>query len=152
MKLITIRLTFLVFAFGTTLSSTAQYPDIPKEVKAWSDSLMSAAMKHSDAAWAKAYPIIKEEAKHGKPYIPWASRPVDLPQAEIPAFPGAEGGGKFSFGGRGGKVLVVTTLADDGPGSLREACEKGGARTIVFNVAGIIRLKTPLIIRAPYIT
>ena len=113
---------------------------------------MNAAMKHSERAWAKAYPIIQEEAKHGKPYIPWAARPIDLPQAEIPAFPGAEGGGKFSFGGRGGKVLVVTNLADDGPGSLREACETGGARTIVFNVAGIIRLKTPLIIRAPYIT
>jgi hypothetical protein len=38
------------------------------------------------------------------------------------------------------------------PGTLRDACEKGGARIIVFNVAGIIRLKTPLIIRAPYIT
>jgi hypothetical protein len=49
-------------------------------------------------------------------------------------------------------VIVVTSLEDRGPGTLREACETGGARTIVFNVAGIIRLKTPLIIRAPYIT
>lgn len=138
--------------FGFVQTASAQYPDVPKDVKEWSDSLMKAATKHSDSAWAKAYPIIKEEAKHGRPYIPWAARPVDLPQADIPAFPGAEGGGKYSFGGRGGKVLVVTSLADDGPGSLREACEKGGARTIVFNVAGIIRLKTPLIIRAPYIT
>jgi hypothetical protein len=134
------------------MQASAQYPDIPKDVQAWSDSLMKAAMKHSEAAWAKAYPIIKEEAKHGKPYIPWASRPIDLPQADIPAFPGAEGGGKYSFGGRGGRVIVVTNLNDDGPGSLREACEQGGARIIVFNVAGIIRLKTPLIVRAPYIT
>lgn len=132
--------------------SQAQYPSIPKDVQQWSDSLMKAAMRHSDAAWLKAYPIIEEEAKHGRPYIPWAARPYDLPQADIPAFPGAEGGGKYSFGGRGGKVLVVTNLNDDGPGSLREACEQGGARIIVFNVAGIIRLKTPLIIRAPYIT
>jgi hypothetical protein len=50
------------------------------------------------------------------------------------------------------EVYVVTSLADAGPGTLREACEQGGARIIVFNVAGIIRLKTPLIIRAPYIT
>ncbi|HEU4903344.1 MAG TPA: polysaccharide lyase, partial [Flavisolibacter sp.] len=84
--------------------------------------------------------------------IPWASRPTDLPQADIAAFPGAEGGGKYSFGGRGGRVFVVSNLNDDGPGSLRWACEQGGARTVVFNVAGIIRLKSPLIIRAPYIT
>jgi hypothetical protein len=38
------------------------------------------------------------------------------------------------------------------PGSLRWACEQGGARIIVFNVAGIIRIKTPIIVRAPYIT
>lgn len=113
---------------------------------------MQAAEKHSNEAWAKALPIIEEQAKHGKPYIPWASRPIDLPQADILAFPGAEGGGAYSFGGRGGRVIVVTNLNDDGPGSLRYACEQGGARVVVFNVAGIIRLKTPLIIRAPYIT
>lgn len=130
----------------------AQYPTIPQDVQKWSDSLMKAAERHSDSAWAVAYPVIQEEARHGKPYIPWAGRPVDLPQAEIPAFPGAEGGGKYSFGGRGGKVLVVTNLNNDGPGSLRWACEQGGARTIVFNVSGIIRINSPLIIRAPYIT
>ncbi len=43
-------------------------------------------------------------------------------------------------------------MDDDGPGTFREACETGGARIIVFNVAGIIRLKSPLIIRAPYVT
>jgi hypothetical protein len=62
------------------------------------------------------------------------------------------GGGAFSFGGRGGKVITVTSLEDDGPGTLREACEQGGARIIVFNIAGIIRIKTPIILRAPYVT
>ncbi|MBE7169406.1 MAG: polysaccharide lyase [Williamsia sp.] len=144
---------FLVaFTAGVAQTALAQYPDVPKPVQAWADSLMTAARKHSDEAWLKALPAIEKEAKNGKPFIPWATRPLDLPQAEIPAFPGAEGGGKYSFGGRGGKVVVVTSLADDGPGTLRDACEQGGARIVVFNVAGIIRLKTPLMIRAPYIT
>ncbi|MET0463831.1 MAG: polysaccharide lyase [Chitinophagaceae bacterium] len=130
----------------------AQYPKIPSDVQKSADSLMKAAEAHSEAAWAIAHPIIKEEAKNGRPFIPWAAKPDDLPQADIPAFPGAEGGGKFTFGGRGGRVIVVTNLNDDGPGSFRWACEQGGARVIVFNVAGIIRIKTPVIIRAPYVT
>ena len=70
----------------------------------------------------------------------------------MPAFPGAEGGGKFSFGGRGGKIFVVTNLADSGPGTLREACESAGPRIVVFNVAGIIHLEKPVYIEAPYLT
>jgi hypothetical protein len=131
---------------------SAQYPNIPADVKRASDSMLKEAYHQSDIAWAKALPIIKKEAGEGKPYIPWAGRPVDLPQSELLAFPGAEGGGAHSFGGHGGRVIVVKSLEDNGPGSLREACEQGGARIIVFNVAGIIRLKTPLIIRAPYLT
>lgn len=137
---------------GVVTATYAQYPKIPADVKRASDSLMKAAEWQSEIAWQKALPIIEEEAKHGKPYIPWAAKEIDLQQAEVPAFPGAEGGGAYSFGGRGGKVIVVTSLADSGPGTLRAACEQGGARTVVFNVAGIIKLKTPLIIRAPYIT
>jgi hypothetical protein len=134
------------------LTAMAQYPKVPEQVQRETNEMMEAARKHSDEAWAKAWPVIDAEARNGKPYIPWASRPTDLPQADIPAFPGAEGGGKYSFGGRGGKVLVVTNLNDDGPGSFRWACEQGGARIVVFNVAGIIHLKSPVIIRAPYIT
>jgi hypothetical protein len=58
----------------------------------------------------------------------------------------------YSFGGRGGKVFVVTNLNDSGPGSFREACEAAGPRVVVFNVAGIIRLEDRIRIRAPYIT
>jgi hypothetical protein len=148
----TFLITTCVAILGLSHTASAQYPDVPKENKAWEDSLLKASEKHSDEAWAKAWPIVDAEAKKGKPYIPWAARPTDLPQSDIPAFPGAEGGGKYSFGGRGGRVIVVTNVNDDGPGSLRWACEQGGARTVVFNVAGVIRLKTPLIIRAPYIT
>ena len=130
----------------------AQYPQEPKEVKEAVKKRMDEEYKLSDEAWEKALPTIEKEAKEGKPYIPWAARPTDLPQAKIPSFPGAEGGGMFSFGGRGGKVITVTNLNDRGPGSFREACETGGARIVVFNVSGIIRLKTPIIVRAPYIT
>ena len=62
------------------------------------------------------------------------------------AFPGAEGYGKYSVGGRGGKVYEVTTLADDGPGSFRQAFNAypGQPLTIVFRVGGIIDLLTPI--------
>ncbi len=132
--------------------SWCQYPDIPADVEKASEKLLNEARQKSDIAWQKAWPVIQAEASKGKPYIPWASRPTDLPQAGIPAFPGAMGGGAWSFGGRGGKVIVVTSLEDEGPGTLREACEQGGARIVVFKVAGIIRLKSPVIVRAPYIT
>ena len=130
----------------------AQYPDVPKDVKEAADKMMAEEQASSDAAWDKAYPIVKEEAQHGRPYIPWAARPTGLPQAKIPSFPGAMGGGAYTFGGRGGRVITVTNLNDRGPGSLRDACEQGGARIVVFNVSGIIRIKTPIIVRAPYIT
>ena len=142
----------LTVASGIAIMAGAQYPKITADVQRASDSLLNVARIHSDEAWAKALPVIEAEAKQGKPFIPWAAKPDDLPQADIPAFPGAEGGGKYSFGGRGGKVIVVTNLNDDGPGSFRWAVEQGGARIVVFNVAGIIRIKTPVIIRAPYIT
>ncbi|WP_345952093.1 polysaccharide lyase [Mucilaginibacter sp. PAMB04274] len=130
----------------------AQYPQIPADVAAASNAMMKEATRKSDSAWKIAYTAVDYDMRHGKPYIPWAARPNDLPQADLLAFPGAEGGGAHSFGGRGGKVYVVTSLADSGPGTLRWACEQGGARIIVFNVSGIIRIKSPLIIRAPYIT
>jgi hypothetical protein len=148
----TLKLMLALAAAGFTQTSLAQYPVIPPAMESKADSILGAIERNSDLQFEKVKSIIDRDAKNGKPFIPWAAKPSDLPQAKIPAFPGAEGGGAFSFGGRGGKVYVVTTLADSGPGSLREACEQGGARIIVFNVAGIIRLKTPLIIRAPYIT
>lgn len=148
------KIGILIFILGVLSTSLvkAQYPKISDEDKRKEKELMDETWRRSNEAWAKAWPIVEAEAKAGKPYIPWAARPYDLPQANIPAFPGAEGGGAYSFGGRGGKVITVTTLNDSGPGSFREACEQGGARIVVFNVSGIIKLKSPLIVRAPYIT
>jgi hypothetical protein len=135
------------------VSAHAQgYPKVPGDIMEKSRAERAAAGRLSEEAWQRALPEIEAWAKKGKPYIPGAAKPEDLPQAKIPAFPGAWGGGMYSFGGRGGKVLVVTNLNDSGPGSFREACEAGGPRIIVFNVAGIIRLNAAISIRAPYVT
>lgn len=68
------------------------------------------------------------------------------------AFDGAEGAGRFAAGGRGGIVLRVTNLNDDGPGSLRAAINMNRPRIITFAVSGTIRLKSELVIREPRIT
>ena len=70
----------------------------------------------------------------------------------IPSFPGAEGAGAVTPGGRGGKVIEVTNLNDSGPGSLREAVQADGQRIVVFRVSGIIKLDKVLAISNPFIT
>ncbi|MCB1094714.1 MAG: hypothetical protein KDN22_03950 [Verrucomicrobiae bacterium] len=144
-----------ILAVGIVVSTDpghAQYPKISPEVAAESARHEEQMQQNSDEAWELALPAIKNSEAKGKPFIPWASKPTDLPEADVPAFPGAQGGGMYSFGGRGGKVYVVSNLNDRGPGSFREALEAGGPRIVVFNVAGIIRLNERIRIRAPYIT
>lgn len=73
--------------------------------------------------------------------------------AQTPAFPGACGGGGFASGGRGGKVLFVTSLADDNSeGTLRWAVNQKEPRTILFKVSGIIPLTKTLTIKEPNLT
>ncbi|MDE6177943.1 MAG: polysaccharide lyase, partial [Duncaniella sp.] len=137
----------------STADAWSQYPTIPDSIKERISFTEAVWEARSDSAWAEALPaVVRDEKENGRPYRPWASRPEDLLRADRPNFPGAEGGGAYTAGGRGGEVYVVTSLADSGPGTLREACEKGGARIVVFNVAGVIRLSSPIHVRAPYIS
>jgi hypothetical protein len=71
--------------------------------------------------------------------------------SSLPAFPGAEGCGSFTPGGRGGTVYEVTNLEDSGPGSFRDAVSRGH-RTVVFRISGTIDLKSRLRVTLPFIT
>jgi hypothetical protein len=71
---------------------------------------------------------------------------------QLPAFPGAEGWGMYAKGGRGGLVLQVTNLNDEGPGSFREAVMNPNPRIVVFNVSGTIELKSELEVTSPFLT
>ena len=152
---LTMRITSLLVLMFLALAVSARaqgYPKVPAAIMEQSRAERAAASQRSDEAFARALPEIEAWARKGKPYLPGAAKPEDLPQAKIPAFPGAWGGGMHAFGGRGGRVIVVTNLNDSGSGSFRDACEQGGPRIVVFNVAGVIRLNAALSIRAPYIT
>jgi pectate lyase len=75
-----------------------------------------------------------------------------IADSDLPAFPGAEGFGAATPGGRGGQVLFVTNLNDSGPGSLREACEAHGPRIVLFKVSGTIALEREIVVTEPFLT
>ena len=123
--------------------------------------LGGAQMRKGDFDYYLSEPIIDNDCKGVGPFI-WASleweamHNIDYSQSEgnMPvAFEGAEGCGKYSQGGRGGKEYVVTSLADDGSeGTLRHAVEAQGPRIVTFAVSGDIHLTAPLNIVNPYLT
>lgn len=92
----------------------------------------------------------------GEESNPEADQPDVYPtpdRSTIAAFPGAEGAGKYTTGGAGGKVYIVTSLEDNGnPGTLRYAIEQSGKRTVVFAVGGVIKLNKQLVIKNDDIT
>lgn len=96
-------------------------------------------------------PLLKKDRSATLTKNPGIPRPL-APQTGLPVFPGAEGFGSRTPAGRGGKVLFVTSLADSGPGTLREALDQSFPRTIVFRVGGTIELKKLLFINHPFVT
>ena len=117
-------------------------------------------MRKGDFEYYLSEPIIENDCKGVGPFI-WASlewealHNIDYsPERDLPlAFEGAEGCGKYTAGGGGGKEYVVTSLADDGSeGTLRHAVEAEGPRTVTFAVSGDIHLTAPLNIRNPYLS
>jgi pectate lyase len=96
-------------------------------------------------------PLLLDAVKPETPKNPSTPRPL-VPLTGLPVFPGAEGFGTDTRAGRGGKVIEVTTLADDGLGSLRVALNDPDPRIIVFRVAGTIELEEHLFIDHPFVT
>jgi len=78
--------------------------------------------------------------------------PTSPPGSAVVAFPGAEGFGAQSVGGRGGQVIEVTNLNDSGSGSLRECVSAQGPRICVFRIGGTITTQSEIIVRNPYLT
>src|ERR1043166_5038177 len=114
---------FLLAAFLSCLPSQAlelgkEIERMPKDKRPSPEQIQAAKdeeaqqKKYQDDLWRKLEPQLQDWAKKGKPFLPRAIYPTDLPQSDVPAFPGAEGAGSHSFGGRGGKVFVVTNLDD----------------------------------------
>lgn len=135
-------------------TTTNRFVKFDKLVKGTTYRFFVAALKGSEQSpWSAALEAKTEGEAEGGDVTPLEGELYPhfaIPAAEdadgaARAFPGAEGGGMFTTGGRGGKVLHVTRLDDDNnEGSLRWAIGQSGARTVVFDVAGIITLTSDL--------
>ncbi len=115
-----------------TISSSGAYT---APAKAVTDTITAtSAADSSMSASAK----VSVSAPSSTPSTPSSS--ASCPSSGCPAFPGAEGGGAESVGGRGGQVIEVTNTNDSGSGSLRACVQASGPRTCVFRVAGVFNI------------
>ncbi len=96
-------------------------------------------------------PLAGTALEEKTPKNPSTPRPIE-PLVGLPIFPGAEGFGTRTLAGRGGTVIEVTSLADDGPGTLRAALDEPSPRIIVFRTGGTIELETDLYLNHPFVT
>jgi pectate lyase len=101
---------------------------------------------NAPVTYSRSIPTPPPPSWYGHPVFRLAIKPG------IPAFPGAEGYGAYSKGGRGGRLIVVDNLHDNGSGSLRTALEAKGPRRVQFRVGGDIVLQSKIVIRHPYLT
>ena len=102
--------------------------------------LLTAAVPMLMACTMYDNPVVADDSQD-----PEEEEPV-IDETRAPAFPGAEGHGRYLTGGRGGKIVHVTNLNDKGEGSLRQAVSGNDPKIIVFDVAGVIALASDLTI------
>jgi pectate lyase len=134
-------------ALGTITSSGAY----TAPSKAGADTITATSEADSSMS-TTAKVTVSAAPTTSNPPPPSPNSSANCPNSGCPAFPGAEGGGAESVGGRGGVVMEVTNLNDSGSGSLRACLEGSGPRTCVFRVSGLITGKSRMQISNPYIT
>lgn len=111
----------------------------PCTPRPWNSSLDAGAPTRDVPAVGDRGPASPDVGRVGPGALADAGPPVVLPlPSGLRAFPGAEGWGALATGGRGGRVVFVTTLAASGPGSLADALAQSGPRTVIFRVSGVI--------------